>query len=145
MTLEKAIEIAVSAHKGARDKADKPYVLHPLRMMFQMETEVEQIVAVLHDVLEDTRVTAFDLKDQGATEEILTALDHLTRKKSESYTKFILRAAKNPIARKVKLADLRDNMDLTRLAEVTPKDLARIRKYAKAYSFLSAKYDGPII
>lgn len=137
MTLEKAIEIAVAAHKEQIDKAGQPYVLHPLRMMFQMETEIERIVAVLHDVLEDTSVTPSDLEEQGATPEILTALDHLTRLSSESYDEFILRASQNPIARKVKLADLWDNMDLRRISKVTDKDLARIRKYAEAYRLLN--------
>jgi len=137
MTLEKAIEIALSAHKNQVDKDGQPYILHPLRVMLQMDTEVEQIVAVLHDVLEDSDLSSFSLRERGASQEILTVLDHLTHRKNESYAEFILRVMQNPIAKKIKLADLWDNMDLRRLSEVTEEDFARYRKYEKAYKVLT--------
>ncbi|MGC9966710.1 MAG: GTP pyrophosphokinase [Syntrophobacteraceae bacterium] len=137
MILEKAIEIALSAHKNQVDKAGQPYILHPLRVMLQMDTEVEQIVAVLHDVLEDSDLSSLSLRERGASQEILTVLDHLTHRKSESYAEFILRVMQNPIAKKIKLADLWDNMDLRRLPEATEEDFAMYRKYEKAYKLLN--------
>jgi (p)ppGpp synthase/HD superfamily hydrolase len=136
MTLEKAIEIALSAHKNQVDKDGRPYILHPLRVMLRMDTEAEQIVAVLHDALEDTGLSSSSLRERGASQEILTALDHLTHRKSESYAEFILRVMQNPMAKKIKLAALWDNMDLRRLPEVADEDFARYRKYEKAYRLL---------
>jgi (p)ppGpp synthase/HD superfamily hydrolase len=139
MNLEKAIEIAVSAHKGQVDKAGQPYILHPLRLMFQMDTEAERIVAVLHDVVEDAAQDwNFQLLEKaGFDDEIIDALRLLTRDDSKTrYIDYVKRVRENPIARKVKLADLQDNMDLRRLSEFTDKDLGRIRKYAEAYSIL---------
>jgi (p)ppGpp synthase/HD superfamily hydrolase len=137
MTLEKAIEIALSAHKNQIGKDGKPYILHPLRVMLQMDTEVEQIAAVLHDVLEDSDLNSFSLAERGASQEILTVLDYLTHRENESYAEFILRVMQNPAAKKIKLATLRDNMDLRRLPEVTEEDFARYRKYEKAYKLLT--------
>ncbi len=137
MTLEKAIEIALSAHKNQIGKDGKPYILHPLRVMLQMDTEVEQIAAVLHDVLEDSGMNSFSLAERGASQEILTVLDYLTHRENESYAEFILRVMQNPAAKKIKLATLRDNMDLRRLPEVTEEDFARYRKYEKAYKLLT--------
>ena len=137
MTLEKAIEIALSAHNNQVDKDGRPYILHPLRVMLKMDTEVEQIAAVLHDVLEDSDLSSFSLRERGASQEILTVLDHLTHRKNESYEEFILRVRQNPIAKKIKLADLWDGMDLRRLPEATEEDFARYRKYEKAYKLLT--------
>ena len=124
MTLEKAIEIAVSAHKGQVDKAGQPYILHPLRVMFQMDTEVEQIVAVLHDVVEDAIDWNFQrLQEAGFGDEVIEALRLLTKNDDhEPYLDYIKRIGENSIARKVKLADLWDNMDPRRLSKVTDKD-----------------------
>ncbi|MDR3566778.1 MAG: hypothetical protein P4L43_01995 [Syntrophobacteraceae bacterium] len=140
MNLEKAIEIAISAHKGQVDKAGQPYVLHPLRVMRQMDADVEQIVAVLHDVVEDAPKdwTFKRLEDAGFGGDILAALRLLTKSDPhELYMDYIKRIRENSIARKVKLADLQDNMDLRRLSKVTDRDLARVRKYARAYNLLS--------
>jgi uracil-DNA glycosylase len=138
MNLEKAIEIAVSAHKGQVDKANQPYILHPLRLMLQMDTEVEQIVAVLHDVVEDaSQDWNFQrLQEAGFANEVIQALRLVTHNDGSPYMDYVKRIRENPIAKKVKLADLRDNMDLTRIPNVTEKDLARIRKYAEAHSLL---------
>lgn len=130
--LEKAILIAVNAHQGQIDKGGKPYILHPLRLMFSRKDEVEQIIAVLHDVIEDTDVTLDYLRKEGFSEEILSALDALTRRKGESYEEFISRIINNKAACHVKLADLNDNMNLSRIEHPTEKDYKRIEKYRKA-------------
>ena len=138
-TLEKAIMIATEAHKGQTDKAGKPYILHPLRVMGKMESTSEQIVAVLHDLLEDTSWTKEDLTREGFDDEIIQAVDHLTRDEEhgETYDDFIKRVSKNKLATRVKLADLEDNMDVTRLGALTQKDYTRVDKYKKAWNQLS--------
>lgn len=130
--LEKAILIAVNAHQGQIDKAGKPYILHPLRLMFSRINETERICSVLHDVIEDTDITLDYLRNEGFSEEILSALDALTRRRNESYNEFISRIINNKIACYVKLADLCDNMDLSRIKNPTEKDYQRIEKYRKA-------------
>ena len=135
-TLEDAIRLAVEAHHGQRDKYGQPYILHPLRVMLRLQTETERIVGVLHDLLEDTPHTAEELRKMGCSEEILQALDGVTRRADESYEEFVLRSKSNPIARRVKLADLEDNMDLRRMPEVTPRDLERLARYRRAWAAL---------
>lgn len=130
--LEKAILIATNAHKGQLDKGGNPYILHPLRLMFAMYNETEKICAVLHDVIEDTDITLDYLRSEGFSEEVLSALDSLTRTSNETYDEFINRIIKNKIASHVKLADLSDNMDLSRIKNPTQKDCERIEKYRKA-------------
>lgn len=135
-SIEKAIAIAVEAHKGQEDKAGDPYILHPLRVMFQMETREEMIAAVLHDVLEDTPITPDQLKEMGFSETVLEALDSVTEKAGEKYEDFVQRAALHPIGKKIKLADLRDNMDLSRLEEITDEDIKRVKKYHGALKII---------
>ena len=137
--LEKAIEIAINAHKGQIDKAGQPYILHPLRMMFNVERHDEKIVAMLHDVVEDSDWTIDQLKVEGFSENILEAVYRLTRKDKDSYEQFINIAGGHPISRKVKIADLIDNMDLNRISNPTEKDFARIEKYKKAMTVLSGQ------
>ena len=134
--IEKAIAIAVEAHKGQEDKAGDPYILHPLRVMFQMETREEMIAAVLHDVLEDTPITPDQLKEKGFSETVLEALDSVTKKAGEKYEDFVQRAALHPIGKKIKLADLRDNMDLSRLEKITDQDIERVKKYHGALKII---------
>jgi (p)ppGpp synthase/HD superfamily hydrolase len=133
--LEKAIAIAVEAHQGKKDKASQPYIIHPLRVMFRVETEDEKIVAVLHDVVEDHGDVwpVERLRENGFPQHILDALDCVTKRDGEPYEKFIERSASNSIALHVKLADLEDNMDITRLNEVTEKDRDRLNRYLAAY------------
>jgi len=131
-TLERAIQIAARAHEGQVDKAGAPYILHPLRVMLSVEGEEQRIAAILHDVLEDTSVTEQDLRAEGYSDSVLAALAHLTRLPTESYEEFIDRACQHPIARSVKLADLYDNSDITRLPEPTERDYKRLRKYQNA-------------
>lgn len=137
-TLEQAISIAALAHEGQTDKAGASYILHPLRMMLTLETESERIVAMLHDVIEDTPWTYEMLRKRGFTEEILVALETVTKREGEDYESFILRAATNPLGLKVKLADLIDNSDLTRISAPTKKDFARLEKYKRAIATLQA-------
>ncbi len=136
-TLEKAIQIAAQAHAGQKDKSGAPYVLHPLRMMMRMESETAMIAAVLHDVVEDSDWTLEQLRGEGFSEEVLQAVDCLTNRDGESYDEFIARAETNAIARQVKIADLEDNMNVKRIGEMSPKDLARIEKYHRAWRALT--------
>jgi (p)ppGpp synthase/HD superfamily hydrolase len=131
--LERAIAIAAEAHAGQKDRYGAPYVLHPLRVMNRCPTLVQRVVAVLHDVVEDTDWTFEDLRQEGFPEEVITALDAVTKREGEEYEEFVARSAANPIARRVKLADLEDNMDLTRLEEVKQDDVPRLNKYIKAW------------
>lgn len=130
--LNKAIEIATRAHAGQVDKAGEPYILHPLRVMLTRETEQERICAVLHDVIEDTNITFDDLRNEGFSENVITVLDCLTKRDGEDYDAFIDRVLKNETACNVKLADLCDNMNLTRIQNPTEKDKERVQKYNKA-------------
>lgn len=137
--LEKAIGIAVEAHRGKKDRAGQPYILHPFRVMFGVETEEERIVAVLHDVVESHgEVWPLErLRQCGFPQPILDALDSVTKRAGEDYEEYVERSAANPIGRRVKLADLRDNMDLQRLREVTEEDRARFNRYLKAHRRLT--------
>ncbi len=137
--LELARSIAFEAHKGQQDKAGKDYVLHPIRVAEKLKnycSEV-QIVAYLHDTIEDTFVTPEFLKEKGFNDEIVEAVLSVTRKEGESYMEFIRRCAENPISRIVKTEDLKDNMDITRLNKITDEDIQRLRKYHKAYKYLT--------
>jgi len=133
-TLEKAIALAVKAHAGQTDKAGQPYILHPLRVMFRLAGETAQIVGVLHDVVEDSEVTFDDLRAMGFAEEVIAALDGVTRRNDETYAEFVARSAQNPVSLQVKRADLEDNMDVRRLPpDPTDRDLQRLRRYRRAW------------
>jgi (p)ppGpp synthase/HD superfamily hydrolase len=135
-TLERAIALAALAHEGQKDKTGAPYILHPLRMMMRLETMDAKIVAILHDVVEDTEWTIEGLATEGFSRHVLAALECVTKREGEDYMAFVSRAAEDPLARQVKLADLEDNMDILRLGEVADKDLERLRKYHKAWKML---------
>ena len=135
--LDRAIELAKQHHEGQTDKAGKPYIEHPLRVMSQVESEEEKIVAVLHDIVEDTDISLDDLRNEGFSEKVVSAVECLTKQDGENYDSYIERISFNPLAVKIKLADLEDNSDLTRLPEVTDKDLERIEKYDKALEKLT--------
>jgi (p)ppGpp synthase/HD superfamily hydrolase len=132
-TLEDAILLAVQAHRGQLDRVGQPYILHPLRVMQRVETDHERMAAVLHDVVEDTPHTLDELRALGYPEEVVRAVGHLTRRADESYDALIERAAQDPIARRVKLADLEENMDLRRLTTITEKDRERLQRYLTAW------------
>ena len=137
-TLEDALALAARAHAGQFDKAGPPYILHPIRGMLRLPDAPARIVAILHDTVEDTDVTLDQLRAAGYPAEILSALDAVTRRDTESYEEFVQRSAQDPIGRRVKLADLADNMDLRRLPEVKDKDSDRLERYQRAWSQLMA-------
>ena len=131
-TLERAIAIAATAHAGQVDKGGAPYILHPLKVMLRMNSLEERIVAVLHDVVEDCAISLDDLRKEGFSEEVLSAIESVTKVPGESYEDFVERAAQNPIGRVVKLADLEENSDLSRIASPSWEDLERVEKYRRA-------------
>ena len=137
-TIEKAIEIAALAHSGATDKAGAPYIFHPLQAMMAVKNPLEKITAVLHDVVEDTYITFKHLESEGFAPEIIEAIDALTKREGENRFEAANRAVKNPIARVVKLADLADNMDLSRIPNPTEKDRARLEEYKAVKKILEA-------
>ncbi len=131
-TLERAIAIAAKAHEGQVDKAGVPYIIHPLRVMLRVTSIEERIAAVLHDVIEDSDVSIDMLRNEGFSKSVLSAIESLTRRPGEDYDAFIQRAAADPVGRKVKLADLAENSDLSRIPAPTDKDLERVEKYRRA-------------
>ena len=133
---KKALKLCFEAHKDQKDKSDMPYVFHPFHLAEQMETEETTIVALLHDVVEDTDYTLDDLAKMGFDKPIVEALALLTHDDATPYTDYVLAAKQNPIAKAVKLADLRHNSDLSRLDTVTDKALERREKYLKAIALL---------
>ena len=139
-TIEKALQIAAKAHEGQKDKDGQPYILHPLRVMNAVEGESAKIVAILHDVIEDSPTTADDLRREAFGEAIVAAVLCLTHARDESYAEYVLRCKADEIARRVKRADLEDNARPSR-AILRPDrlepDLARLRKYLLAYKFLN--------
>ena len=136
-TLERAIEIATEAHRGQFDKAGNDYIGHPLRVMDMGRTEEEKIVGVLHDVVEDTEWTFAQLAAEGFSQEVIDALQCVTKlSENENYDDFIERVKKNPLATAVKINDLSDNMDIRRLPYLSDKDVKRLKKYLKAYKKL---------
>ena len=138
MNLERAIEIAVTAHKGQTDKAGHPYILHPLKVMMALHKSDDKIVGVLHDVVEDCEGWTFDrLKNEGFSDKIVEAVKAVTQlDPDESYPDFILRCQKNHIGRRVKIADITDNLDIRRIDTITDRDVVRITKYKTAMKVL---------
>lgn len=134
--LESALKIAIKAHEGQTDKAGKAYILHPLRIASSCSTIETQIVALLHDVVEDSSITLEDLKISGFPDTIIDAIDSVTRRRNESYMDFVCRCSKNPIGKVVKLLDLDDNMNIKRLSEISEADIKRLNKYKVAYDYL---------
>ncbi len=132
-----AMKIAYKAHEGQRDDCDIPYVFHPYHLAEQMTDEATTCVALLHDVVEDTDITFEDLEAYGFSDEIVTALRYLTHDKSVEYMDYVLKIKENPIAAKVKLADLRHNADLSRYEELEDWMCQRNQKYIKAMELLS--------
>lgn len=135
-TLERAIAIAAAAHEGQVDKGGAPYILHPLKVMLRVNTLEERIVAVLHDVVEDCGICFDDLRNEGFSETVLMAIAAVTKVPDESYEEFVERVAQNPIGRVVKLADLEENSDLSRIAQPSWEDLERVEKYRRAIGVL---------
>ncbi|MBA2684254.1 MAG: bifunctional (p)ppGpp synthetase/guanosine-3',5'-bis(diphosphate) 3'-pyrophosphohydrolase [Gemmatimonadaceae bacterium] len=137
-TLERAVQIASEAHAGAVDKAGEPYVRHPLRVMLQVDTPEQRIAAVLHDVVEDTPWTLDFLRSEGFPPENVGAVDALTKRTGESRLEAAKRAAVDPIARRVKLADDADNLDLERITDPTQRDFDRLLQYREVRALLES-------
>jgi len=135
-TIEKAIEIAANAHAGKTDKAGAPYIFHPIRVMLAVSDPLEKMVAILHDVVEDTKITLEDLKSAGFPFVVLDAVESLTKTKGESRLAAAARALKNPIAKVVKLADVKDNMDLSRISNPSQEDFNRLEEYKQVLALL---------
>ena len=135
--LELALSIATKAHRGQFDKAGIDYIEHPIFVASQVDSEEEKAVALLHDVIEDSSVTAEELLNAGLPETVVTAVQILSKKKGQDYPTYLKTVKSNPLARVVKLADLKHNSDLSRLSSVTDKDLERLEKYKKAIDYLS--------
>ncbi len=133
---KKALKLCFEAHKEQVDKSGMPYVFHPFHLAEQMTDEETTVVALLHDVIEDTTTTFEDLEKQGFSGEIINALKLLTHDKNTPYMEYVGEIKKNKIATEVKLADLRHNSDLTRLNVVDEKALKRKEKYEKSIKFL---------
>lgn len=149
-TLERAIAIAATAHAGVKDKAGAPYILHPLRVMLNVTTPEARIVAVLHDVVEDCALLGYTfefIEKQGFSENVMAGLRAVTKQADEEgkhsdegyeekYMRFVLRAMRDPIGRLVKIADLEDNCDLSRIASPTEKDHDRVARYRRALELI---------
>ena len=152
MNLENAIKIAVEAHTGQVDKGGNPYILHPLRVMLSLNTEEQRIVSVLHDVVEDCAGWSWErLEAEGFSEEIIRALKSVSKtpeeeaeyqslpedQKLDHYLQFIERAKANKIGRQVKAADIKDNLDISRIDEITQRDIHRLNRYKAALKLLN--------
>ena len=133
---KKAIVLAFNAHIHQTDKSGLPYIFHPWEVANQLNDEACVCVALLHDIIEDTNITYDDLRNEGFSEEIIEGIKGVTKKENEDYMDFVTRAKSNNISRLVKIADLRHNMDLTRMNEITEFDIKRYQKYEKALKFL---------
>ncbi len=138
-TLERALQIAVQAHAGQKDKSHEAYIFHPLRVMMRCFSEEAKMVALLHDVVEDTAVTMQDVASEGFSETVLSALKLVTHGPGVSYEDYIQAIAANRIATEVKLADLEDNSDLKRMQKIDDRTVARLKKYLAAHRLLTAK------
>lgn len=135
--VELCLSLATKAHAGQVDKAGAPYILHPLRVSESCKTEVQKSAALLHDVLEDTYLTAQDLTDAGVSKRVVQIVKLLTRNLGDDYIEYIRRIASDADVTAVKKADLRDSLDISRLSLVTERDELRCRKYREAYAILS--------
>ena len=133
---KKAMKLCFEAHKNQVDKSGIPYVFHPFHLAEQMTDENTIIVALLHDVIEDTDYTLDDLKKMKFPDEVCEALSYLTHDDSIPYLEYVKKIRENEIAKRVKLADLKHNSDLSRLDCVTKEDLLRIEKYKRAIKIL---------
>lgn len=136
--VEAAIALAHRAHEGQVDKAGAPYIEHPMRVMASMPDDVHRIAAILHDVVEDTDVTLDDLEALGIPHSALTAIDALTKRRGEPYETYLERVMRDPVAVRVKIADVTDNMDLGRIPSPTERDRVRLEKYRKVRPRLQA-------
>jgi (p)ppGpp synthase/HD superfamily hydrolase len=137
--IEKALRIALEAHENQTDRYGAPYILHPLRVMMAVTDETEKIVALLHDVIEDSSWTGEMLLKEGFEPLLVSSVEALSKTPGEDYMDYIRRTTLNSITIHVKLADLSDNMDLSRCPELTTDDMQRFNRYINAWNFLRDK------
>ena len=135
---KQALKLCFEAHKKQVDKSGLPYVFHPFHLAEQMKDENTTVVALLHDVVEDTKYTLDDFKDMGFNKEVIDAIALLTHDENVPYEEYVKNLKHNPIACAVKLADLKHNSDITRYKPVTQKDLKRLEKYRNAIQYLES-------
>lgn len=135
-TLGKAIALASNKFEDKLDKAGQPYILHCIRVMNSVNTTDKKIAAILHDVVEDTDITISDLLQMGFSPKVVGVINLLTHDKSVLYTDYIKLIGTNEIATEIKIADLIDNSNITRLKGIEEKDFKRMRKYHEAYTYL---------
>ena len=138
MKLIKAFLLCMVKHWKQKDKAGKRYVWHPIHVMINVKGYNEKIVALLHDIVEDTEVTVPDLKNLKFSKEVIEAVDVITKKKDQEYFSYLKSIKDNSIAKKVKIEDLKHNSDLKRLRSITQNDIDRAIKYKKAIDYLSS-------
>ena len=134
---KKALKLCFEAHKEQVDKTGMPYVFHPFHLAEQMDDEISTVCALLHDVIEDTNITMEMLDQMGFPQEVLTVLELLTHNETVPYMDYVKNISNHPIAKKVKIADLRHNSDLKRLDFVDEWALKRNKKYQEALRILS--------
>ena len=134
---DRALQIAIQAHREQKDKSGREYIMHPIRVAERCKDPRAKVVALLHDTIEDTGVTAEYLHSEGFPNELVNGVLSVTKQDGETYDDFVRRAAENAIGREVKIADLEDNMDIRRLKEITEEDVARLRKYLRAWQYLN--------
>lgn len=139
MYAQRAYALAKKAHLGQKDKGGNDYIEHPKAVASMMDTDIEKAVAYLHDVVEDTKISFDDLKEYGFPNQIIEAVKALTKQKNESYDVYIDRVIRNPIAKKVKLADMKHNSDITRIKNQSQKDYDRCQKYLDKIQYLINK------
>lgn len=142
--LNKMLVLATNRHAGQFDRGGNPYILHPLKVMYYLKTNDEELqcIALAHDLVEDTDTPFSELREMGFSERVITGIEALTKRVGETYDEYKERVKVNADARKVKMADLRHNSDIRRLKGVTEKDLARIEKYQRFYIELQILENG---
>lgn len=142
--LGKVLVLATNAHAGQFDRGGNPYILHPLKVMHYLKSDDEELqcMALLHDVIEDTKTTWKDLEEIGCTPRIIAAVKALTKMPGQSYDEYKEVVFKNPDAMRVKMADLRHNTDIRRLKGISQKDVDRLAKYNRFFLELQAKING---
>jgi (p)ppGpp synthase/HD superfamily hydrolase len=142
--LDEALNLVVTNFRGAKDKSGAPYVLHCIRAMMSVESLDAKMIAVMHDLVEDTPVTLEQLREKGFSNEVIDGVDLVTHKDGVSYSDYVVAIKSNPLATEVKLADLKDNTSLNRVLyreEKSSNDCARIQKYLLTYQFLTDVID----
>ena len=143
--MEQAIELALRVHRGQKDKHGAPYILHPLRVGLRARNDVDMIAGFLHDVVEDSggTVTLGTLREIGFPDEVVTIVDHLTKRMAdgveEAWEDYIARVMQHEGAMRLKLLDLEQNMDTTRISRFSDRDSARFARYVEAWHAIREK------